>query len=396
MKKLILTLFLSIPLLTGCWNAKEISELSIATGLGIDKNGDNGYLISIQLINPGEVTVQKGSGRSEVTTYQIKAPTIYEALRKLTVELPRRIYLSHVQIIILGEDIAKDGIKESVDFLSRDHEFRSDFYLLIAKKAKAEDILSVLTPMQKVPALSMYSQLEMSEKLWAPTVITNLDELVSDMISLGKDPIVTGIVTTGNLEEAGSKTGTEKIRPAGNVRLKGVAIFRGDKLVGWLNQNETKGLNYLTSNVKSTVGHLKCPDGGKFVAEVTSAKSKLTSQIKNGRPKIIADMYIEENVGEVQCSLDLSKEKTIKQMEKIVEERIVKLSKDSVGKAQKLESDIFGFGEVIHRQHPKEWKKMKSKWTKEIFPELEVEYRVKVDIRRIGTITNSVYDQVKE
>ncbi|MDP4163998.1 MAG: Ger(x)C family spore germination protein [Bacillota bacterium] len=394
-KVLIFIIFL-IPILTGCWSAKEISDLAIATGMGIDKNDKGEFIISIQLINPGEVAAQKGSGRAEVTTYKTKAQSIDEALHKLSMELPRQIYLSHIQIIVIGEEVARAGIKDTLDFLSRDNEFRSDFYLLIAKNGRAEDILYVMTPMVKVPSISIYTQLEMSEKIWAPSVGTNLDELITDLISEGKDPIITGVIVSGNKKEGESKSGMEIIKPPAVVKLKDIAVFKGDKLVGWLDLEESKGVNYINNNVKTTVGHIKCPTGGKIITEVSNAKSSIKSTIdKYGKPKINIEFSTEENIGEVQCKIDLSKPETIKKLEKIAEHRIVTLAEKTIKKAKKYNSDIFGFGEVVHRDHPKEWKKLKKNW-KKIFPELEVEITGKVNIRRIGTITNSVFDKIKE
>ncbi|MGO1528966.1 Ger(x)C family spore germination protein, partial [Senegalia sp. (in: firmicutes)] len=52
---LLLIIIISINLITGCWDKRELSELSIASAIGIDRVEDE-YLVSVQIINPSEVT----------------------------------------------------------------------------------------------------------------------------------------------------------------------------------------------------------------------------------------------------------------------------------------------------------------------------------------------------
>ncbi len=141
MKRILTLLFLQIVfiiILTGCWSKREIDELSIATAIGIDKTED-GYIVSAQLINPGEVASEKATNRTAVTTYRTSGETVFEAFRRLTLETPRKVYNGHLRILIFGEEMAKHGIGKILDFFSRDHEMRTDFYIVVAKNTKAEN-----------------------------------------------------------------------------------------------------------------------------------------------------------------------------------------------------------------------------------------------------------------
>lgn len=153
---IVLEFFLLINLLTGCWSSKELNEIAILTGLGIDKT-ENGYRLSAQVINPGEIAGKNSSGRTEVVRYMKSGATIHEAFRKLTTDVPRILYLSHLRIVLFGEDMAREGIGKALDFLSRDHEMRSDFFLSVAKGATAADILNVTTHEERIPANKLYT-----------------------------------------------------------------------------------------------------------------------------------------------------------------------------------------------------------------------------------------------
>src|SRR5690606_6395180 len=123
MKRSLLVIFLLIVVVgnTGCWNMKELNEIAIIVGMGIDKAGDQ-FEISLQIINPTQIAPQKGNGdKTPVVLYSEKANSIFEALRKLTKKLPRKANVSQLQMLVIGEELAREGIGPVVDLISRDH-----------------------------------------------------------------------------------------------------------------------------------------------------------------------------------------------------------------------------------------------------------------------------------
>jgi spore germination protein KC len=92
---------------TGCWSRHELNDLAIAVGIGIDKIGDR-YQISAQVVLPSQIAGSKGgSPQAPVNLYKATGSTVYEALRKITTISPRKIYISHLRILVLGEDSVK-------------------------------------------------------------------------------------------------------------------------------------------------------------------------------------------------------------------------------------------------------------------------------------------------
>lgn len=392
-----LVLFICFPILTGCWSKKELDELAVATALGIDKVDDQ-YYVSVQLLNPGEIASKVPSQRAPVFVHTVKADTIFEALRKLTTLASRKIYLSHIRIIILGEGLAKKGISKPLDFLSRDHEMRTDFFVAIARNHTAKEILSVLTPMEKISANQIFTSVEMSEKNWAPTKGVNLDELINSLVSQGKNPVLTGISLHESNEIDSSMENVARVDPKTEIKLAALGVFKRDRLIGWLTQEESKGFNYITSNIHSTVGSYPCEDqkNERITVEVIKSKAELIGKVKNGVPSMTVKVKLEENIGEVQCELDLSKTSTIDYLEKKAEKEVKDIIHASIKRAQEdFQSDIFGFGEVIHREDPKAWKTLKHDWDNH-FSEMEVNIIVDAKIRRLGTITESFQKEAKK
>ncbi|EHS59721.1 Ger(x)C family spore germination protein [Paenibacillus kribbensis] len=393
---LILTMTL---LLTGCWNRTELNELAIAVGMGIDKLGDQ-FQVSVQVVDPGQVSAKGGGGigRAPTTLYTAKAETIFEAVRKMTKTSPRKIYFSHLRICVIGETMATDGMAKALDFMSRDHHFRTDFYLVLSKDASAEDVLKILTPLDPIPANDLFSALEISEKSWSPSMTITLDELIAALTSQGIEPVLTGLQIVGNKEVGETKENVEKIATAAQLEYSGMAVFKKDKLIGWLNEDESRGYNYITGKVRSSVNHVACPKGGKVTIEIIRTQATIKGAVNRGEPRINIKLQVEANVGEVECiGLDLTKVSTIYDIEKRGEEKLEETMRAAVRKAQKsYKSDIFGFGEAIRRANPKAWNTLKNNWSREYFADLPVNIKVNFKLRRLGTIGSSFLNNIKE
>jgi spore germination protein KC len=392
---LVLITIILIPILTGCWNRRELNELALVVAMSIDKSG-NQYSISAQVVDPGEVSVSaRGGGRAPVTTYDEKGKHLFEAVRRMTTVSPRKLYWSHLQMLVISEEVAKDGLNNILDFFTRDNEFRKDFYIVVSKNIQAKEILRNLTSIEKIPAHKMRSSLEASERAWAPTVAIQLDELISALTSDGINPILTGISIHGNGPKGESVENVQRIQPFARLKYKNIAVFKKDKLIGWLNENESKGYNYIMDNVRSTVGHIPCEKKGELVVEIIRSKTKIKGKVVNGKPKIDILVSSEANIGEVSCHVDLTKPDAITQLEKNTDKVNVDTVKNAINKAKELGVDVFGFGEVIHRADPKAWKSLKNNWD-EKFVQVPVTIHSEFKIRRTGAVNQSFLQQEKE
>lgn len=395
-RKLHLIVLLCILLtVTGCWNRRELNELAIAMGMGIDKQ-DEQFKVTMQVVVPGEIAAKKGRGAAPVVTYSAVGDSVFEAIRKITTESPRKIYISHLRILILGEALARAGIGKSLDFLTRDSEARSDFYIAVAKDSKAEDMLKVLTSLDAIPPNMLFTALETSQKAWAPTVSVTLDKVISDLTSEGKQPVLTGITIKGDPEAGNNTKNVQTVDNPARLQYTSLAVFHKDKLIGWLNETQSKAYNYILDNVKSTVGIIPCPKGGELSVEVIRSKTKVKGSVIQGKPRIDIDIRIEANIDEVGCNIDLTKNKTIAELKKAGEAKVKRLILDSVHFVQReYKVDIFGFGQTIRRSNPKAWEKMKKDWDR-YFVNLEVHVKVDGPIHRLGVVGNSFLERIKE
>lgn len=397
MKKYMFILIILNFILTGCWDKRELNELAITLALGIDKvEGEDEYEVTAQVVVPSAVSMKDGTGGTAVTLFTENGETVYEALRRMTKVSPRKIYPGHLQMLIIGEELAKEGIGESLDLLARDWELRPDFYVVVAKDVTAREILNVTTDLESIPASKMFAGLKVSEKAWAGTYGVTLDELIVDLISEGKEAVLTGIQLTGNKQIGSTQQNIESISKPAQIQYANLAVFKEDRLMGWLTEQDSRGYSGITNTVKSTVTSISCPNEGKSTIEVTNFHSKVEGNIVHGKPEVNIHTKAEGKVGEVRCKIDLKNPETIQELEKNYEKEATRIINETIDVLQEeYQSDIFGFGEAIHRANPEEWNKIKENWDEE-FSDLTVNVKVDMKIRLTGTVNSSFLEKLKD
>ncbi|MCZ8532541.1 Ger(x)C family spore germination protein [Psychrobacillus psychrodurans] len=382
-------------LLAGCWDKRELNELAIATAISIDKRDDK-FHVAAQVVIPTELSMKGGTGSSPVTLYEASGESINEAIRKLTKVTPRYIYLGHLRVVVISEDLAKEGIGATVDFLSRGWELRSDFYLIVSKESDAKEILNVQTALEKIPANELFNILHTSEAHYASTVAVTFFKMKTNLERDGKQGVLTGVQILGDPSIGSSKGNVETIVPEAKIQFEELAIFKGDKLVGWLNEKESRGYNGVINQVKSSIGLITCPDGGNISVGIKKFNSKMKSKKISNNPGIELKVDIVANLGEINCDIDLTKLANVNMLEK----EFGKMVKEDIQRTievvqQKYRTDIFGFGATIYKQSPEEWKKLKENWD-EVFVELPVNIKVNTQISHFGSVLNPVVSKTSE
>lgn len=379
--------------LTGCWNKIELSELAFVMGIGIDKSEDGkGYEVSFQVVIPGNVTTGMTGGGAQglpFTVISTTAENLVEAGRKSSKRVSRRLYYAHTSLVVISDEVAKEGIDTLFDAMERDPEFRTTTKVVIAKDTSAKSIISTQTPLTKLPAEMVTQTLKITERLLGENIVVNIDDIIMALVSNGKDPFISGFRIIGNSSEGEKMSNIETSQSPVRLMADGMALFSGDKLVGWMTGDMAKGAQRIQDKMKATVEYVEWSGETNAIGmEILRSKTKVSASVKNGKPKILIKIEQEGNIGETKVPVDLTNPKVIQKLEKAYRKRIKTEVMDSVKEAQELNSDIFGFGEAIHKSNPKYWKKVKSDWNTQ-FADLQVEVKVDTYIRRTGDRSKS-------
>lgn len=392
---LFILIILSTIFLTGCWSSHEVNTLAITVCIGIDKT-ENGYLVTEQVLNPRAIASKKATAESPVVIYTAEGNDLAEIVRRFTTQSSRILYNADLRMVVFGEDVAKDGIQNILDYFLRNYEYRTDFYFVIAKNSTANEVLGILTPIESVPGFSMYISLKMSEEKWAAMKSIRIIELVNSIIADGDNPVLTGIEIS---QDEISPKSTDILKQSGEykkLKYTGLGAFNKDKIVGWLDEDESKGYNYITDNVKNTIEYADYDSKVKITYEIINAKSKTKVYFLENKPAIEVKIKTKCNIVIVEGEFDVSAEENKQILNKLLASKVKLLCEKALNKAQKeLKTDIFGFGEAIHRKYPKTWEKLKDDWNDK-FTDLPVNITVEAETNQLGQIKKPLFMKEKE
>ncbi|ACJ33580.1 Spore germination protein KC [Anoxybacillus flavithermus WK1] len=349
---------------------------------------------TFQIVNPGNVAgaTQRGGGSAglPVALYTSTGDTLVEASRKASKQISRIPYYSHTNLVVIGEELAKEGIQQILDAVERNPQFRPAANIIIARKQTAKQLLSVLTPIDKIPANQIIKTLQFTKDLLGENVDTRIREIIENFSLDGKEVVISSFRIVGDWQKGDEQDNVRTIEPSARLRAAELAVFKNGKLVGWMKNEEARGVLWVLNKVKQTSVNIDWGESKEGLSyKVMRAQAKVTAKLKDGNPIISVFIKTEGDISETFVSIDFTDPKQIIELEKKIQQEIKKEVKEAVHTAQKKKSDIFGFGEVVHRTYPEEWKEMKKLWHNKYFPKLEIHVKVDSFIRRTGLRTRS-------
>ncbi len=375
MKKIFLILI--VLFLSGC-NYRELDKIAITVGCGLEKV-DDGYKITVQIAD----TQKQGDSNSSTSPVRFKNyaytdRTIHEAARGILTKLPKKAYTKHMQILVIDEKIANNGINEIIDFWFREVELRNDFYVFVSKDSTPIEVLGVLTQIYPINSVGIRNLIENNFKYLGGTVLTTFDDLTSSYISKTKEIILPTIMVLG--KDGNKKDNLESSIPESLISLNETAYFRDNKLVGYLDKKQTIYYNLVKNALKTSIISYEC-DKDKFVTfEIIENKTDI--DIVKNKPEVNIKVQAKGNLTSIMCEYDISKNDGIKMIEKEGSleikkqiDSLFKLSKDN-------KTDIFSIKDIYYKHNNKYYKNISD--YNDFFDNLKVNVDVKLNIFEKG------------
>ncbi|WP_406687873.1 Ger(x)C family spore germination protein [Rossellomorea vietnamensis] len=387
--------------LSGCWSKKELTDLAIVAAMGVDKAEDGKYVMTLQIINPGNVAGGMRGGGSQsppVTIYSATGDNLVEASRRASSKISRRLYYAHTNLVVMGENLAREeGVATFIDAIDRDHEFRITTTMVIANNSSAEDLLRTLTPVDKIPANKVLKTLEFSQKKWGHNVKTSIQDVMKGLHSSKGATVVSGFRLLGDPKHAGLPENIQESEPESTLESSGIAIIKDGKLVDWQYGKSARGTVWIRDEIQGTDINIDWKGKKEVIAYQTNRqKTTVSGKMKNGRPHISIHTRVEGSIGEMSEPIDITDGKMIPQMEKKIEKEIEGEMKKAIEQAKTNKADIFGFDQVIRRSRPDDWNKLKEMWNEVYFPDVKVDITVEAYIRRAGLRNKSFLSSLEE
>lgn len=373
---------------SGCWDRAELNEIAIITGIAIDKGENGKYRLTVESLNTSELNPKTRGNAAPAVVFDLEGDSVADLSFKMNIGLPRKMLYSHMQTVVIGEELAREGMLTFLDFLERSREIRSDFNIVIADGVPASDLLKVTFPIIRSPAMKIGTQERILNKEWGESSGT-LRDIIRDLSSMGNEPVVSLMTIRGDSSAGSSNENMQRIEPEAMVIYTGLAIFRDGKYVGKLSVEDGNYLLWMKNRLEKNSIVVSCGPEKAFNVRVDRSKTTTKARFVNGKPHFDIYVHFEGRIEGSGCDDDLSKAETYDKFEKLTNELAKSHMKEILHRIQReYGTDVVGLGEEMERQDYRNFKKVKDQWNEQ-FSRAEISITVKTRLRRSGLINRS-------
>lgn len=385
-KALIMLLVVLFPALTftGCWDLNEPEDLALVSVVGFNCAKDNQIEMVIQdeILSPGGMQTPKSNWNFEL--HKSTGPTLYDAVQKNLKTNPQKVYFAHTKAIIISEEMARQqGIRPVVDFLERNPEIRLNTMLLISKKGEFEKIF-LPDATKNMDSGKLMQKIVKGSIRDSYTFDSKLKDFMENYWGKYTNPYALGIsATQSNLDGKSIDQGYDNSNlKTYNIDLGDIAVFKNDKMTGWLTGDKSRGFLFAKSKVEG--GSVNINYQGKPISiRIARMKSEIKPTIENGQVKININVNLDTDLGESIADIDLDDKNVIINVGKVFDEQVKDEIKKAIDGSKNLSTDVFGFGNRVFENCPDYWKQHGRNWSAS-YSKLDVSIRVTSNLLHIG------------
>ena len=371
-----------VLLLSGCWSNMELTQRAFVIGIALDKGEKNDLELTVQIYKPvsqfGAPSVQ--DEKSAFINVTLEGSSVFTIIRNNKAVTGRRSQFSHTQVLLIGEELAKEQLSGILDFFYRDPEIRLGTPIMIAQ-GKARDFLTGKSLIENTLGSQVQKQLNFSATLAGKTINTNLMDLAFQLKSESESALLPVIAQDSKFHR--------------NL-VHGIALVKKDKMIGKVAPDKAPYLLMLANRYRNGVVEIPCgresSRGETF--EIIKENTTMTPKIQGDDISVAFDVQIQGSIGELSCTTirDMADEKKYEaKLERYFKEQLESV----LNNLKKQKTDAVGIGHKLYLRHPSRWKKIKPDWP-ERYARIPADIRVKVTITNSKIMNPSPFAQVGE
>ncbi|WP_025674312.1 Ger(x)C family spore germination protein [Paenibacillus polymyxa] len=351
-------------LLTGCWDSREIDNLSIIQGVAIDTDQQDMLELTYQ-----HLIAQKSRKNMYRNVTTFNKDSIQSASREQAKQVSRAPLYSFIRLILISDQaIQKRRIDQLLDTFTRSYKPSRKSLVMIVKD-NAKEALNKMGKHQEIPSIDLEALAKNS----------NLNSKIPYRITLGE--ISTHI-------SQGADFLIQCLETGGGNHFSGAALIRGKtkKFAYWLDEEDVIGINWMLGKTKGSIIRTESSKSNQsMVFEVEDVHTKLIPHL-NGQDlsftvRIKTDIKLNESTVN---SEDFLKESFIQTAKQEAQDEIKQTVSQSLNTLQKeMRADVVGFGTKVKVNYPAYWDRVKENW-QDTFSQIPIDVKAKVQIERTG------------
>lgn len=361
-------------LVSGCWDSIEIQKRAFIIGVGVDAisagpSPQDKFLVSVEI--PKLASAAQGQSGEVPGAYLLQATgsTVFTALRHMAARSNLSLFFGHMRLLVIGEEAARRGLENILDVWERGTEASRRFRVVVAN-GEAREVLSVAAPTTEVTSLFIYDVMDNT---------TKTSHFITGSTYGG---ILMALHETGNVLLPRVTPGKEDVVVAGS------GIIKDWKLVGWLDEVETRAVGLILGYIRGgTIDLIDYPnDANRVTLEILNASRQLRPRITGDEVTVDIRVNVQVRVAEAEVEEQVADQEYLQKAEALAAEQLKEDIEKVIAKLQKeFQADVIGLGWLIQRDMTKDWQHLKDNWS-EIFSRAKTNVEVTVRIREIGMV----------
>ncbi|WPD18580.1 Ger(x)C family spore germination protein [Thermaerobacter composti] len=355
--------------LGGCYGRIEPEQAAVVTVLGLDRTRSDRLLLTVEIVGAPTTGPMEQPGSIAHRLLHAEGQSLLDAQRRLELAAGREMLWSHVNVVLVGRDLARSRLEPVLDTLSRRYTFRRNAFLFVTD-GPAGRFLHRLQPAFGAPRFVAFQRMMLrpSARLGPPI---DLNSFLRTVGHGGEDPAVPVV-------DLAASTPSEPM-------VRRVALFRGMRLVAMADEPATRGLYWLTGQQEVDRLVWPCPGdppGRGFGATAVRSSSRRSARWTPEGPAASVRVRVEADVEEWRCTEPLTTA-ALPRAEAAAERAVRRDVAALIDLARRQGVDPAGFGLELHRRDPAAWRTVASRWRRRV-ASLPVSVQVDVHLRRTG------------
>jgi len=347
--KLFFGLFMSLFILSGCWDKSELEERGYVVVLGIDTSEEENMIdVTFQIENPqvGSTSLVTAQDEPPSDIVTITATDILSAKELANSIISREIDLSQLLTLIIGEEFAKsDHFHHIITSSIRDPEVRRKTIMIVSKEKAREFINKNHSEMETRP----HKYYSFMINRWKDTAFVPISYL-NRYFQRTSSALFLAIYATSERDEMyressdNYKAGQVPQKEGDPVQMIGSAVFKKGKMIGVLTGEETR--NALLLREKSTAHHYidsfidpKREDHRISARVLKEERTKVEINVEKDNPKVLVTVPLKVQILSIPSLIDYASD--IKNQE-LLKREIRKDLEDKISRLIKKTQEEYG------------------------------------------------------
>ncbi len=367
----IILLICGLPLFNGCSEETPLSKRIIVQNVGVDRM-EKGYHLSMNAF----VADDSGEDVADITSttfFSRTGATIADAIANLGLVTGRSPFFSHNEVVVLGEDTARQGISDVMGFFMEYPECRAGVDVFVAV-GSADELIACKSADNTMVAKNFQELSQIGDSSGKA-----IHKTVFGVGAALSNPAMDFCLPCVRVEEEEDKDG-EAIR---RIVAGGTAVFREDRLAGYLDETETQGYLLLAGETSHLSLTVEVPGYGVITSEFRQITTDVHVDVQSGIPSVTVVVKAEgEPIEKLSLNGKALGNDFYEQLNEICSRQMESAMRRCVEKTAAFESDPYGFGALVWQKNPVYWEENGGSW-RALLAQADFSFSVQTNLRQI-------------